>query len=310
MAANFGEFNLSKRLVGKIQYRDRLSGKIVTEKIFQENTLRWLYETSIGYMIFRLLLNRKIFHLLYGRYQDSAYSRHKIARFITQYGIDTAELTLPPEKYFSFNAFFTRQLNAMARPFVVDEHIFCSPGDGKVLVYTQLNTESQFQVKGQSISLDSLLASSINPDIYSGGAAIVLRLAPYDYHRYHFSTEGIAQPAKYIRGEYHSVNPLALAKVPDVYCRNQRAVTQFDSDNFGSIAYIEVGALTVSSIVQTYTPGRVTKGQEKGYFQYGGSTIILLFEPDRIIFERDLVRDSANGIEVQVLAGSKLGKKP
>ena len=304
----FSELRFTK--VSKILYRDRLLGAIVTEKIFQEDTLRWLYETSIGYVVFCLLINNKTFHLLYGKYQESVYSRHKISQFITQYEIDTAELALPLEKYASFNAFFTRQLQPSARPFVVDEGVFCAPADGKIAVYDRLNSQTKFQVKGQDISIDSLLASSINADIYTGGAAIVLRLAPYDYHRFHFSDSGIARSAKYIQGEYHSVNPLALARVANIYCRNQRVVTQFDSDNFGKIAYIEVGALTVSSIIQTYTPGRVTRGQEKGYFQYGGSTIILLFESDRIVFDRDLREDSAQELEVRVLTGSQLGNKP
>lgn len=292
----------------KILYRDRLSGELITEQIFQEKILRWLYETYIGYLVWRVLLNRKIFNVLYGKYQDSAYSRHKISKFIIKYEIDLTELTLPLEKYSSFNTFFSRQLRPSARPFIPDANTFCAPGDGKVLVYSQLNSTTKIPVKNQYISLDSLLVSAINPDIYTGGSAIILRLAPYDYHRFHFPDGGIAESAKYIQGEYHSVNPIALSKVPDIYCRNQRAITQFNADNFGSIAYIEVGALTVSSIIQTYKPGRVTRGQEKGYFQYGGSTLILLFEPDKIVFDRDLVGDSAQGIEVQVLAGSKLGK--
>ena len=296
-------------LVNEILYRNRLSGEIVTERIFQESTLRWLYETPMGYLIFSLLLNNRVFHLLYAKYQKSVYSRHKIARFITQYEIDPTELALPPEKYPNFNAFFARKLKLSARPFVVDEGAFCAPADGKIIVYDRINIQTQFEIKGYDISLKSLLASSLDASIYSGGQAIVLRLAPYDYHRFHFPDSGIAHLAKYIKGEYHSVNPLALAKIPNIYSRNKRVVTQFDSDNFGKIAYIEVGALTVSSIMQTYHPGRVTRGREKGYFQYGGSTIILLFKGDRITFDRDLLQDSARNLEVRVLAGSRIGNK-
>ena len=180
----------------KIIYRNRLSGKIVTEKIFQENTLRWLYENSIGYVVFYLLLNRKIFHLLYGKYQNSIYSRHEIPQFIIQYEINITELVLPPDKYFSFNAFFTRKLKPSARPFVVDGQVFCAPGDGKVTVYARLNSQTKFQIKGQHIYIHTLLADSINANIYSHGAALVLRLAPYDYHRFHIPANGIAQPAK------------------------------------------------------------------------------------------------------------------
>jgi phosphatidylserine decarboxylase len=86
-------------------HRDRLSGELITEQIFQENSLRWLYETYIGYLVWRVLLNRKIFNVLYGKYQDSYYSRHQISKFIAKYEIDLTELTLPLEKYSSFNSF-------------------------------------------------------------------------------------------------------------------------------------------------------------------------------------------------------------
>jgi phosphatidylserine decarboxylase len=296
--------------IEKIFYRDRRSRKIITEAIFQEKILRWLYETSLGNLVFRVLLNHRIFHILYGKYQNLPYSRWKIPKFIDRYGLNTAELALSIEQYSNFNAFFSRQLKPSARPFIQGEHIFCAPGDGKLLVYSILNAKTQFQVKGQSLSLESLLAASMNTDIYSNGTAMVLRLAPADYHRFHFPDSGIARSTRYINGDYHSVNPLALAKVPDVYCRNQRAITQFESDHFGKIVYIEVGALTISSIIQTYHPGHVIRGQEKGYFQYGGSTIILLFQPGKIVFDNDLVEDSAQNLEVQVLAGSRLGSKP
>ncbi|PSB03018.1 archaetidylserine decarboxylase [Merismopedia glauca] len=293
----------------KILYRDRLSGELITEQIFQENILRWLYETYLGYLVWHVFLNRKIFNVIYGKYQDSSYSRHQIYRFVAKYEIDPTELILPLPEYSSFNAFFCRQLKPSVRPFIADDNTFCAPGDGKILVCSKLKYTSKIPVKNQFFSLDSLLGSSINSDIYIGGNVIILRLAPYDYHRFHFPDSGIAESAKYIKGEYHSVNPIALNKVPDIYCRNQRAITQFNSDNFGSIAYIEIGALTVSSIIQTYKPGRVNRGQEKGYFQYGGSTIILLFEPGKILFDSDLLQDSIQGIEVAVLAGSRLGKK-
>jgi phosphatidylserine decarboxylase len=293
-----------------ILYRDRRSGAIVTETIFREHTLRWLYETAWGHLVLRLFLNHKLFHMLYGSYQNLPQSRHRIAQFVDRYGIDTSELTLPITDYPSFNAFFTRQLQPAARPFAPNPRVFCAPGDGKVRVYSQLNRHSPFLVKGQSMPLATLLPSSLDTDQYHNGAAMVLRLAPQDYHRFHFPDGGIAQAAESIAGEYHSVHPLALAKVPAVYGRNQRVITQLDTDNFGRMAYVEVGALTVSSIRQTYQPGRVLRGQEKGYFQYGGSTLILLFEPEQIIFDSDLVQDTAQGMETHVLAGSQLGVHP
>jgi phosphatidylserine decarboxylase len=162
-------------------------------------------------------------------------------------------------------------------------------------------------VKGSTISIDLLLHSPIAAQLYDKGAALVLRLAPQDYHRFHFPDSGVAEPTRTIPGRYHSVNPIALARVPDVFCCNKRTVTDFQSRHFGPIAYIEIGAFRVGSIVQTYVPGEVTKGQEKGYFQFGGSTIIVLFAPDSIVFDADLMEDSAQGLEVAVKAGSHIG---
>jgi phosphatidylserine decarboxylase len=293
----------------EVSYRDRETGKIVSEKIFSEKTLRWLYEDALGFKVFNYLLNNRIFCGLYGKSQDLPTSRKKIKEFVAQYQINTEEIELPLSSYRSFNAFFSRRLKPEARPFVTNPDVFCAPGDGKVLAYPFLAEETRIPVKGASITLESLLASEVTAKTYRGGAALIVRLAPYDYHRFHFPDLGEASPAKNIKGQYHSVNPIALAKVPDLFCRNKRSVTEFGSQNFGRIAYIEVGAITVGSIVQTYRPGIVNKGQEKGYFQYGGSTLVLLFEPGAIAFDQDLIRDSAQNREVQVLAGSQLGTK-
>ena len=293
----------------EVRFRDRQTGEIVSEKIFSESTLRWLYEDSLGFKVFKYLLNNRVFCWLYGKFQDLPISRSKIANFTSQYQINTEEIELPLENYQSFNAFFSRRLKPNARSFIKDSDVFCAPGDGKVLVYTQLAEETRIPVKGASITLESLLDSEVIAQNYRGGSALIVRLAPYDYHRFHFPDRGEASPAHYITGQYHSVNPIALAKVPNLFCLNKRVVTEFKSQNFGRIAYVEIGAITVGSIMQTYTPGMVTKGQEKGYFQYGGSTLVLLFEPRKIKFDEDLIRDSNANLEVQVLAGSQIGTK-
>jgi phosphatidylserine decarboxylase len=293
--------------IPKIEYRDRQTGTVVSEKIFAESTLHWLYEDSLGVKVFNLLCNNMIFCSLFGQWQSSPWSRQEIPKFVAKYGIEIQEAELPLQSYQSLNAFFTRRLKLEARPFNTDPNVFCAPGDGKILVYPKFAEEDRLPVKGSQVTISSLLASDAAAQHYRGGSALILRLVPYDYHRFHFPVDGEAGLARYIKGQYHSVSPVALAKVPDLYCRNKRTVTEFHSKQFGPITYIEVGAFTIGSIVQTYTPGLVTKGQEKGYFQYGGSTLILLFEPGAIAFDQDLILDSANNLEVRVLAGSRIG---
>lgn len=292
----------------QVRYRDRQTNIIVTENIFAETTLRWLYEDDLGFRVFNYLLNNQVFCWLYGKYQDLPITRRKIAKFVDQHQIDLKEIELPLESYQNFNAFFSRKLKPNARPFRLDSDIFCAPGDGKVLVYPQLTEHTRIPVKGTLITIESLLASEVAAQTYYDGSALILRLAPYDYHRFHFPDKGKANPARYVPGQFHSVHPIALSNMPHIYCLNKRAVTDFYSQNFGHIAYIEIGAITIGSIMQTYKPGIVTKGQEKGYFQYGGSTLVLLFEPGAIAFDRDLIRNSAQNLEVSVLAGSRLGK--
>lgn len=294
----------------EVYYRERKTGHQVCETIFAEQTLRWFYENYFGFQVFKYALNNSAFCWLYGKLQNLPSSSQKIPEFVAKYQINIEDVELPLESYKSFNAFFSRRLKLEARPFAEAKNLFCAPGDGKVLVYPKLFVETRLPVKGSSITLASLLASKIEAKTYIGGSALITRLAPYDYHRFHFPDDGEASSAIKIKGCYHSVNPIALSKIPDLYCRNKRNVTEFYSKNFGRIAYIEVGAITVGTIIQTYTPGSVIRGQEKGYFQYGGSTLVLLFEPGAIVFDEDLIADSAAGIEVHVLAGSSIGKKP
>ncbi len=300
----------SNKLGTQVYYLERQTGEIISERIFAENTLRWFYENPLGFLAFNWLFNNKVFCWLYGKYQDLPFTRAKIDKFVDRYQIDIEDIELPLKNYRSFNAFFSRRLKLNARIFNAESNIFCAPTDGKILVYPKLTAETQIPVKSFYVTIADLLASEKAAQIYRGGSSLCIRLAPYDYHRFHFPDAGKALPARYIKGQYHSVNPIALAKVRNVFCRNQRAVTEFISNNFGRIAYIEIGAFTVGSIIQTYTPGIVSKGHEKGYFQYGGSSLVLLFEPGAICFDDDLIRHSVEGLEVHVRSGSQIGKKP
>ncbi len=292
----------------QVQYRDRASGTLVEETIFSERELRWFYEDPVGSRIFATLLNRRAFCWLFGKLQDHPLTRAKIPDFVATHRIDPDESELPPSAYPSFNAFFSRRLKPGARPFCDDPHAFSSPADGKVLVFPGLDDGVRLPVKGARLTLEDLLASKSAAEPFRGGSALIVRLAPYDYHRFHFPDDGTPSRPREIRGRYHSVSPIALAKVPDVYCRNKRQVTELSSRHFGRIGYVEVGAICVGTILQTFEPGReVRRGDEKGYFRFGGSTLVMLFEPGAVRFDEDLIRDSAMGLEVQVKAGSRIG---
>ena len=293
----------------QVTYKDRATGQVIAEPLLHDGYQRWIMTSGVGRALFNWILNNRLFCGIYGKLQDTKRSRGKILEFVSQYDIDPREAELELDEYETFNAFFTRRLKAGTRPFDPDPEAFCCPADGKVLVYPKLEADTRLPMKGCSISVSSLLASEADPEPYVDGAALVVRLAPYDYHRFHFPDGGVAEPAQEIRGRYHIVNPLGLATVPDAFIRNRRSVTALNSEHFGQVSYVEVAGFAVGTIVQTYAPGEVTRGQEKGYFRFGGSTLVMIFEAGRIRFDEDLVKDSDAGMEVQVRAGSRVGKK-
>lgn len=290
----------------EVRFRDRRSGEILCETHAIEDQIRQLYHTPWGRLVLELVVSRKLASWYFGVKMGSPPSRDLIQPFIRQHHLDPGEFLDPVDNFTCFDDFFTRRLKPEARPFDPDPHVLASPADGKILVFPELKEGTRLPVKGALLPIERLLG--MPAEEFRGGAVLVIRLAPHDYHRYHFPDSGEAGPAREIHGCYHSVSPIALERVPDAFLRNKRTVTLFDSDHFGRIAYVEVGALTVGTIIQTYAAGRVERGQEKGYFRFGGSTLVLVFEPQRVTFDSDLVQDSHSGLEVQVLAGSGIGR--
>lgn len=291
-----------------IRFRDRPSGELRVETHAIEDKLRWLYQTTLGRWVVEALVSRKLTSWYFGAKMASPPSRDLILPFVRQHELDPAEFLRPLDQFASFDDFFSRELKPEARPFVTDPQSLASPADGKALVFPELKSGNCLPVKGALIPVDRLLGSQEAAKPFAGGAALIIRLAPHDYHRFHFPDSGTAEAAALIPGRYHSVSPIALERVPQAFLLNKRMVTRFESDSFGAIAYVEVGALTVGTIIQTFEPGRVERGQEKGYFRFGGSTLVLLFEPQSVLFDDDLIRDSQSGLEVQVLAGTSLAR--
>lgn len=300
--------SVSKRHT-EVRYCDRKTGEVITEAIFMESGLRWLYENPLGFRVFNYVLNNQFVCWLHSKWQDRPGSRKKILKFASQYQINLEEAELSPQDYPNFNAFFSRRLKPGIRCFDTPAGVLSSPTDGKVLLYPQLDGDTLLAVKGIQVYLKDLLQCEKTAAIYNYGAALVIRLAPSDYHRFHFLDDGEVSTTRYIQGQYHSVSPIALAKVPDVFCRNQRAVTKLISQQFGQVTYVEIGAFCIGTIIQTFVPGWITKGQEKGYFRFGGSTVVLLFEPGVIRFDDDLIQNSAVNLEVEVKAGEGIAKR-
>lgn len=289
-----------------IQYYERDSGQMKTEKVVGEKWLIWLYYNPFGEATLWTLAKRKVVSSIYGNMMDRSSSAKKIQPFIEDYNID---MSIVQEKGFdNFNAFFTRKLKDDARPIDTSFNIVVSPADGKILAYADIS-KSDFIIKGYRFDVFSFLD---NPDLaqkYHDGALLIMRLAPVDYHRFHFPISGGLSPNVKINGDYYSVNPFALRKKAEIFCLNKREYTILSNSLFGDVIMAEVGATMVGSIEQTFKGNVANKGDEKGYFKFGGSTIVLLFQKNIIQIDEDLLINTAKGYETTVKMGERIGIK-
>lgn len=297
----------------EIRYCDRKTGKEETEKVYGQFFLELLYGRCLFFRFlsfFLLPLVAKVPFLsrLYGGFQKSRWSRFKVQPFIRDFHVDAAEFLDPVESFSSFNDFFIRRLKPGSRPIAADAHVAVLPADARYLVFPRVDSAEGIWVKGQHFSLTTLLQSSELSQRYAEGAMVIARLCPVDYHRFHFPCDCLPSEAKGVNGPLYSVNPMALKRNIAILSENKRMITQLHTERFGLVLYIEVGATYVGSIHQTYRPHHYqAKGSEKGYFSFGGSCLILLFEPNRIIFDSDLIDVSARKMEMKGLLGQSLG---
>lgn len=282
---------------------DRQSGQTFEETVLGERWIRWAYQDKGSALLERLLFRSPLLSRLMGLYYDSPLSKGKIDRVIAELGIDRSEFA-EPARYASFNDFFIRRLKPEARPYSHDPKTLVSPADGRVLVFPRLDEGSFAPVKGHPFSVKKMLPP--HAERFAHGALAIVRLCPSDYHRYHFPCAGSITRYEDIAGALHSVNPLALASGADVFGANKRSYTLIETEQAGTLCYMEVGAFGVGSIVNTKREGRVEKMEEKGYFKFGGSTVVLIFEPGRIKFCDDLVANSQAGRETLVKVGQDL----
>jgi len=293
-----------------IKYYNRKENKYEIEKVAGEKYLNWSYSSPIGIGLVELLLKKRLFSKLYGYYCDTKISSRKIRDFISDFNIDMSLYQKTPDEYLSFNDFFIRLLKPATRIIPKDTNVLISPCDGKVSAYENIDLDGLVQIKGFTYSLKELLENNEIYNLYKGGICLIFRLCPTDYHRFHFIDNGVCGKTTKIKGHYYSVNPIALKNVKKLFCQNKREWSIFHSDNFSDIIYMEVGATCVGSIIQSYTPNsKINKGQEKGYFKFGGSTVILFFKKDVVKIHEDLLSQTQLGFETSITLGEKIGLK-
>ncbi|MGY0395345.1 phosphatidylserine decarboxylase [Fusobacterium sp. SYSU M8A802] len=292
----------------KIKYIERKTGEIKIEKVPGEKYLKFLYYNPLGELPLNLVVKKKFLTDYYGKQMDKKESTKKIPSFIKEADINIEEAKKTIDQFTSFNDFFYRELKDGARSIDFDENVLTSPADGKILVFENLKKEKELFIKGDKFTLEEFFQDSELAKKYEGGVFLIVRLAPIDYHRFHFPCDGKISASKLIKGDYFSVSTHAIKKNFRIFCENKREFSILQTKNFGDIAMFEVGATMVGGIKQSYTPDSfVKKGEEKGYFYFGGSTCILVFEKDKIKIDKDLIENTKNGIETKVYMGEKIG---
>ncbi|MCI8633558.1 MAG: phosphatidylserine decarboxylase [Lachnospiraceae bacterium] len=275
--------------------------KKITQYRKTSPVLHFLYKNKIGRLLLKGLVRREVSQRARSFF-CSSWSRLAIPLFIRQNKIDMAQYQEGP--YRSFNDFFIRQVKPGKRPIDPHPQHLISPCDAKATAYP-IDASSVWHVKGTDYSLAALLCDEALAKQYEGGVGVVLRLSPDDYHRYCYIDEGSLQQRTFIPGQLHTVQP--IAEKEQVFAVNCREYTQLKTQHFGEVLQMEVGAVLVGKIVNYHENHHFYRGEEKGRFEYGGSTILLFFEKDRVQLHPQLFRSAQNGREVKVKMGQKIG---
>lgn len=277
-------------------------------KICKDNPnkgLSFLYNTYVGRIILKPLVKSKFISALTGKFMDSSISKFMIKPFIKSHNIKMEEYIT--KKYNSFNDFFIRNIKKEARLINDNKNALIAPCDSKLTCY-KITKDLKFNVKNSTYSVSSLINDENVANAFNEGYALVFRLSPEDYHHYLFCDDGIIINNYKIDGKYHSVNPIVYDNYK-VFRENTRECTLIKTNNFKNIMYVEVGALLVGKICNIKKQGKFKKGEEKGYFMYGGSTVILLIQKDALLIDDEIIKNSNKNIETCVKCGEKIGEK-
>jgi len=291
-----------------IKYYNRKTKDYEIEDVAGGKALSLIYSHPVGNKFLPDIAKRKTLTKLYGKCCDMGASKVYIKDFVKNFNINMNDYEKDIDKYTSFNDFFYRKLSPNSRPIDTKESAFISPCDGKLLAIDRINSDLSFSIKGFNYTIDELIKNKDISDQYKNGTCLIFRLCPTDYHRFHFIDSGICSSSHVIKGHYYSVNPVALENIDKVFSENKREYSILKSNNFDDILYIEVGATFVGSIIQTYhTDTKVNRGDEKGYFKFGGSTVIVFIKEGIVKLDEDIILQSNSGIETAVYLGEKLG---
>lgn len=285
-----------------MQWKDR-NGCTVPGDDGQDRLLETLYGTAPGRLVVQMMIRPWVSRTA-GFFLNRRLSALAVKPFIRKHGIDMSDFE--NRRFLSFNDFFTRKIRPGSRPIDSDPRHLISPCDSKLTVY-EIQEDSRFRIKNSDYTLSSLLRDSALADHYQGGTLLLFRLTVGDYHRYCFPDSGRIETPVSIPGVFHTVNPAASARYP-IYKENTREYTLLQSDHFGQMLLMEVGATMVGRIVNDPVGPEVIRGAEKGRFEFGGSTILMLLEKGRAVLDPDLIKNTTEDVETVVKMGERIGE--
>jgi phosphatidylserine decarboxylase len=291
-----------------LKYWDRYEGKIKEDQVYADWFVKWCYENPLGKKLLDYVFSKKNFNFIYGLYKNSKLSLKQIQKDIHDYAIDMDLYENGP--FNNYTDFFLRKFKKGVRPFDENPRIMSAFAEGRVLAYEEITPTHQYPVKGAYLSADKLLNDKSLAQEFMGGPIVIIRLCPIDYHHFHFPDNGKILKSWKVGGVYHSVNVLALKHKGDIFIDNEREITLMQTENFGKLAYIEVGAMCVGKIIQE-DPNltEFEKGQLKGHFEFGASTVILLGEKGKWKPSEDIIIHSIENRESFIKLGDEIGSK-
>ncbi len=273
----------------------------MADKAKESGTLRFLYHTVPGRIVLRLLIARWVSKLC-GAFLNSRLSKPLISKFVRQNGIDLSQFE--SDNFRCFNDCFCRKIKEGGRPIPTDPQVLFSPCDGLLSAY-RIQGDTVLPVKQSAYTVASLLRNEELAQRYQDGVCLVFRLCVNHYHRYSYPATGIKGDNIFLKGKLHTVRPIALETCP-VFVENCREYTVINTEHFGQLVQMEVGAMLVGKIKNHHGAGPVTRGDEKGMFLYGGSTIILLLEKDAVSVKEEFFTATAKGEETAIQMGENL----
>ena len=278
-------------------------------RFYKREALIFVHKNPIARLLMSKIAIWPFFSTIMALKDYTGFSKKKVLNFVAQNNLEESEFEKPAHKYSSFSEFFDRRLKPSARPVCDETDAFVSPADGVLSVFPDISGLPSFTIKAQEFTLASLLRDARLAGEYRGGSIAVIYLSPTDYHRYHFPCDCMLEKSWTLGARLFSVNPIAMEHGYRPFDVNVRDVSILSNDKMGRFLMIEVGALYVGRMIKTSPdPGRKFKGEEKGYFGLGGSTIVLVFKKDVFKFDGDILEMAAKSIPSRVKMGERIGK--